>query len=78
VKIETGVDDDKNGKLDDGEVDDTRYVCNGVDGMTPVVNVKQGCGCRVGRDGDSDPTGLAIPLLASAGIAALIARRRRR
>jgi hypothetical protein len=37
VKIESGIDDDRDGMLDAGEVDATRYVCDGDDGQRSLV-----------------------------------------
>jgi hypothetical protein len=37
VKIESGTDDDRDGTLDAGEVDATRYVCDGDDGLRSLV-----------------------------------------
>ena len=34
VKIQTGIDENMNGVLDDNEVDNTAYVCNGTPGET--------------------------------------------
>ena len=34
VKIESGIDENMNGVLDDDEVDNTAYVCNGIPGTT--------------------------------------------
>jgi alpha-tubulin suppressor-like RCC1 family protein len=38
--IRTGKDNDFDGKLDDGEVKQVQYVCNGANGKTPVLKTK--------------------------------------
>jgi WD40 repeat protein len=44
IEIETGIDDNGNGQLDAGEVDNTQVVCNGLDGVdgqdsAPIISV---------------------------------------
>ncbi len=39
VRVESGVDDDDDRVLDDAEVETVDYVCNGVNGITPIVVV---------------------------------------
>ncbi|MCP4755787.1 MAG: hypothetical protein GY866_33400 [Proteobacteria bacterium] len=47
VAIETGIDENGNGVLDDDEVDETQYVCNGVSGQN-------GADGQDGADGQGD------------------------
>ena len=52
-KIEVGIDDDRSGTLDAAEVDQTTYVCNGVDGLTTLVQVTDeapGANCTAGGE----------------------------
>ncbi len=37
VALDYGIDDNKDGVLDSGEVDGTEYICNGTDGLTALV-----------------------------------------
>ena len=39
LKIDTGVDGDSNGTLDDSEITATTYACNGLDGNVSLVNI---------------------------------------
>jgi hypothetical protein len=69
VKIESGVDDDGDRVLDASEVDTVDYICNGANGLTPIVVVSPepvGIRCALGgqkvevgldddRDGELDP-----------------------
>ncbi len=54
IKIDTGLDDDRNNVLDPDEVDDTAYVCNevdGTDGLNSLVSVSSespGTNCSSG------------------------------
>ncbi|MBO4710706.1 collagen-like protein [bacterium] len=73
VKIEIGIDDDRDGELDDSEVDETKYACNGPagkDGDNALVNITdepQGANCPkstgvkieigIDKDGDGELTG---------------------
>ena len=50
-KVEVGIDDDRSGTLDAGEIDQTSYVCNGVDGIETLMNVTiegSGANCAAG------------------------------
>ncbi|WP_158976595.1 hypothetical protein [Cellulophaga sp. L1A9] len=51
IKIETGVDSNANGILESGEVQNTRYVCNGINGttsLTTVITEPAGANCANG------------------------------
>lgn len=51
IKIETGLDNNFNGILDSNEVQNTKYVCNGVDGkntLTTVIKEPAGRSCENG------------------------------
>jgi len=51
IKIETGLDSNFNGILDGTEVQNTKYVCNGVNGknsLTTVIKEPAGAGCENG------------------------------
>lgn len=51
VKIETGLDNNFNGTLDGTEVQNTKYVCNGVNGknsLTTVIKEPKGVSCENG------------------------------
>ncbi|MDP5197958.1 hypothetical protein [Flavobacterium sp. DG2-3] len=51
IKVETGLDSNFNGVLDSSEVQNTKYVCNGVDGkntLTAVVKEPAGASCENG------------------------------
>lgn len=64
VKLDYGIDDNRNGKLDAAEVDGSEYICNGADGSSTLVNVTEepaGANCAAGGykvesglDADSD------------------------
>ena len=41
VKIEVGADDDEDGSLDEGEIDETHTVCNGENNTTPPVSITE-------------------------------------
>lgn len=65
-KVQTGLDDDTDGILDAGEIDETFYVCNGADGYTalidqtaeaPGVNCANG-GTKVTAGVDTDRDGI--------------------
>jgi hypothetical protein len=70
LRIATGIDDNRNGNLDDSEITSTSYVCNGINGNTSLVTVLHepvgencpGGGTRIlagvdlDRDGILDPT----------------------
>ena len=49
IKIETGLDTNDNGELDEDEVDDslTKYLCNGNDGEGNGSGNGEGTGCEV-------------------------------
>ena len=51
VKIETGVDDNNNGTLEVGEVDDTKYVCDGA--SAPICGDGVITGSETCDDGDA-------------------------
>ncbi|GEM_PF-3823667 len=72
IKIEAGLDDDRDGLLDPEEVDDTVYVCDGadgVDGLTSLISVSDeapGANCtdggiKIETGLDSDRDGLLDP-----------------
>jgi len=51
VKIDSGIDTNGNGTLDDDEITATAYVCNGVDGnnsLTKITNEATGANCENG------------------------------
>ncbi|MEQ9309753.1 MAG: hypothetical protein RLN90_09885 [Balneolaceae bacterium] len=51
LKIDTGVDANSNGTLDDDEISTTAYVCNGLDGsnsLTKITNEDSGLNCENG------------------------------
>ena len=51
VKIDSGIDTNGNGALDDAEITATAYVCNGVDGnnsLTKITNEAAGANCENG------------------------------
>ena len=51
VKIETGLDSNSNGVLDGGEINATRYVCNGIDGNNTLISTtieEEGENCENG------------------------------
>lgn len=51
VKIDSGIDTNGNGSLDDDEITATAYVCNGVDGnnsLTKITNEAAGANCENG------------------------------
>ncbi|MEM9113699.1 MAG: putative Ig domain-containing protein [Myxococcota bacterium] len=39
TRIDTGFDDDRNGVLDEGEIDDTQAVCNGEGGLRSLIEI---------------------------------------
>ncbi|HEB76618.1 MAG TPA: hypothetical protein ENJ04_09725, partial [Nitrospirae bacterium] len=72
IKIEAGLDDDRDGLLDPEEVDDTVYVCDGADGadgLTSLISVSDeapGANCtnggiKIETGLDSDRDGLLDP-----------------
>ena len=51
LKIDSGIDSNRNGILDDTEIGSTTYVCNGIDGFTTIVNITDeiiGSNCKNG------------------------------
>ncbi|WP_258098702.1 DUF7151 family protein [Marinoscillum pacificum] len=51
IKIDTGIDSNSNGALDDSEINATAYTCNGLDGSVSLVNISDeaaGSNCENG------------------------------
>lgn len=51
IKIDSGIDSDANGTLDDTEITSTAYICNGIDGnnsLTKITNEASGNNCENG------------------------------
>ncbi|WP_146190722.1 DUF7151 family protein [Polaribacter aquimarinus] len=51
VKIDSGIDANKNGVLDNNEITATAYICNGIDGinsLTKITNEAAGVNCETG------------------------------
>lgn len=51
LRIDTGIDSDSDGTLDDSEITATTYVCNGIDGNVSLVNITDevaGANCENG------------------------------
>ncbi len=66
-KVETGIDDDGSGSLDDVEVDSTVYVCDGADGQG-VVAALEGPGTNCPEGGVRLVAGAGAPIFVCNGV----------
>lgn len=58
-RVDNGIDKNENGVLDPSEIASTNYVCNSVDGLTSLINVKdEGAGTNCGKGGSKVESGI--------------------